>query len=146
MDLQPRLARLLKSIGQREGSNTGRTRLVALLFLFDALLMILSGRLSLGSIFEAMVKQRLYLLPASWGVLLFGFGLAVGAWSRKAVVAAIVGGSCGLTFGIAGVVLTLGGDLRVILMERVWPYHVFWLGFLLALIATAVRYLTREGT
>ena len=40
MDLQPTLARLLKSIGQREGSNTGRTRLIALLFLFDTLLIV----------------------------------------------------------------------------------------------------------
>jgi len=40
LDLQPRLDRLLKRFGQREGSSTGRTRLVALLFLFDALLIV----------------------------------------------------------------------------------------------------------
>ena len=40
MDLQSRLSRLLERVGQREGSNTGRTRLIALLFLFDTLLIV----------------------------------------------------------------------------------------------------------
>jgi hypothetical protein len=40
LELPPRLARLLERIGQREASTTGRTRLIALLFLFDTLLIV----------------------------------------------------------------------------------------------------------
>lgn len=139
----PRLRVLAEKIA---GSLVAFALWAVLALLLDTLLMALSGRFSLGSVFKTMVNERLFLLPASWGVLLYCSGLVAGAWTRRAVVAAVVGGVGGWVFGVAGVVLTLGGDLRAILAEGVWPYHVFWLGCLLALMATAVRYQTREGT
>ena len=85
-------------------------------------------------------------LTICWGALLFCSGLVAGAWTRKVIVGAVLGGVSGWLYGNISLLLIHRGDLRAALLRGDWPFKVFAAGCLIALFLTFVRYQTREGT
>lgn len=92
------------------------------------------------------IAENLFTLPFSWGVLLFFCGLAAGTWTRKVLVAAVIGGLGGWVYGVAGIFIFHGGDIRLAMTQLHWPLAIFWIGAFAALMLAVYRYLIREGT
>lgn len=92
------------------------------------------------------IAENLFTLPFSWGVLLFFCGLAAGTWTRKVLVAAVIGGLGGWVYGVAGIFIFHGVDFRQAMTQLHWPLAIFWIGGFVALILTVYRYLIREAT
>jgi ABC-type transport system involved in multi-copper enzyme maturation permease subunit len=94
----------------------------------------------------AAIGNNLVALPLSWGILLFFCGLAAGAWTRKVLISAVIGGLGGWVYGVAGIFLFHGGDFSQAMTQLHWPLAIFWIGGFAALILAVYRYLIREGT
>jgi len=119
---------------------------VILSLFLTGIISVTSQTSGFGSFIQRILSEKSVVILLSWGVLLYAFGLAAGAWIRKVILAAVIGGLVAWAYGFAAIVIIAGGNLRSILIEGTWPISIFWCGAVVALIATVIRYLTREGT
>jgi len=120
--------------------------ILALLIDFFLLACLNQNPIDTVPLIVAAIADNAISLPLSWGVLLFFCGLAAGAWTRKALVAAVIGGLVGWVYGVAGIFIFHGGDFRQAMTQLHWPLSIFWIGAFAALMLAVYRYLIREGT
>ena len=80
-----------------------------------------------------------------WSSIMYCFGLVAGAWTRRVLLAAVLGGGSAMIYTIVTMAF-LGGGAAFNQGPQNWAPKIVWFGCAAAIAAAAYRYHTREGT
>lgn len=94
---------------------------------------------------DVLESGEKFLWCLRWSSIMYCFGLVAGAWTRRVLLAAVLGGGGAMIYAVATMAF-LGGGAAFNQGPQNWAPKIVWFGCAAALAGAAFRYHTREGT